>query len=298
MQAAKALPTSTKKRGYLGPRQRADPSPREKRNRSIVIRMATSSGPCLIPAMRVKRSVLKSASGAVSGDVRVALENGSCCLGYKRSEGSNSNSLKPAAQSRRLGVMFRLVRQVTYMGQTRKRKYQKKTGLVATQTKQQLERGRHTNNTAKAKGRQAEHTRETRASLLQKGSEKKQRARAKLSRRRSTKHPKKGKDGGLIARVAIRTGSSLTNNKYLWNATNPHLANQDALFAPNQFSPTLTLKIPDWRTWAHTDGSCHIQNGKQETGAGVYCPPGLSLKARIMLRPLVLELPAPYVDLN
>eukprot|EP00983_Pelagomonas_calceolata_P017691 556152-Pelagomonas_calceolata.AAC.1 len=32
------------------------------------------------------------------------------------------------------------------------------------------------------------------------------------------------------------------------------------------------LKVPDWRTWAYTDGSCQIQNGKQETGAGVYCP--------------------------
>eukprot|EP00983_Pelagomonas_calceolata_P036281 1133455-Pelagomonas_calceolata.AAC.1 len=32
------------------------------------------------------------------------------------------------------------------------------------------------------------------------------------------------------------------------------------------------LKIPDWRTWAYTDGSCHIQNGKQEIGAGVYSP--------------------------
>eukprot|EP00983_Pelagomonas_calceolata_P008096 262985-Pelagomonas_calceolata.AAC.1 len=31
-------------------------------------------------------------------------------------------------------------------------------------------------------------------------------------------------------------------------------------------------KVPDWRTWAYTDGSCHIQNGKQEAGAGVYCP--------------------------
>eukprot|EP00983_Pelagomonas_calceolata_P081272 1155505-Pelagomonas_calceolata.AAC.1 len=32
------------------------------------------------------------------------------------------------------------------------------------------------------------------------------------------------------------------------------------------------LKVPEWRTWAFTDGSCHIQNGKQEVGAGDYCP--------------------------
>eukprot|EP00983_Pelagomonas_calceolata_P037418 1136319-Pelagomonas_calceolata.AAC.4 len=28
------------------------------------------------------------------------------------------------------------------------------------------------------------------------------------------------------------------------------------------------LKVPDWSTWAYTDGSCHIQNDKQEIGAG------------------------------
>eukprot|EP00983_Pelagomonas_calceolata_P012741 407632-Pelagomonas_calceolata.AAC.1 len=26
------------------------------------------------------------------------------------------------------------------------------------------------------------------------------------------------------------------------------------------------------RTWAYTNGSCQIQNGLQEIGAGVYCP--------------------------
>eukprot|EP00983_Pelagomonas_calceolata_P002891 95021-Pelagomonas_calceolata.AAC.1 len=40
---------------------------------------------------------------------------------------------------------------------------------------------------------------------------------------------------------------------------------------PSQSNPTLMLKIPDWKTWAYIDGSCHIQNGKQEIGAGVYC---------------------------
>eukprot|EP00983_Pelagomonas_calceolata_P061892 1147015-Pelagomonas_calceolata.AAC.1 len=37
-------------------------------------------------------------------------------------------------------------------------------------------------------------------------------------------------------------------------------------------SPTLKLKVPDWRTWAYTGDSCQTQNGKQEIGAGVYCP--------------------------
>eukprot|EP00983_Pelagomonas_calceolata_P019529 614401-Pelagomonas_calceolata.AAC.1 len=32
------------------------------------------------------------------------------------------------------------------------------------------------------------------------------------------------------------------------------------------------LKVPDWRTRAYTDGSCHIQNGTQQIGAGVYRP--------------------------
>eukprot|EP00983_Pelagomonas_calceolata_P124688 1161133-Pelagomonas_calceolata.AAC.1 len=32
------------------------------------------------------------------------------------------------------------------------------------------------------------------------------------------------------------------------------------------------LKVSDWKIWAYTDGSCQFQNGKQEIGAGVYCP--------------------------
>eukprot|EP00983_Pelagomonas_calceolata_P061817 1146992-Pelagomonas_calceolata.AAC.1 len=56
------------------------------------------------------------------------------------------------------------------------------------------------------------------------------------------------------------------------NPTYPHISNQEELLVPNQSSPTLMLKVPDWRTWAYTGGSCQIQNGKQEIGAGVYCP--------------------------
>jgi len=36
--------------------------------------------------------------------------------------------------------------------------------------------------------------------------------------------------------------------------------------------PGLTLKIPDWKSWTYTDGSCHIQGGKTVIGAGVYHP--------------------------
>eukprot|EP00967_Tisochrysis_lutea_P070382 scaffold92831_cov18-Tisochrysis_lutea.AAC.1 len=32
------------------------------------------------------------------------------------------------------------------------------------------------------------------------------------------------------------------------------------------------LKVSDYRTWADTDGSCHIQKGRQKIGAGVYRP--------------------------
>eukprot|EP00983_Pelagomonas_calceolata_P028391 889235-Pelagomonas_calceolata.AAC.1 len=54
--------------------------------------------------------------------------------------------------------------------------------------------------------------------------------------------------------------------------TSPHISNQEELFVPNQSSPTLKRKVPDWRTWAYTDGKCQIQNGTPEIGAGFYCP--------------------------
>jgi len=34
----------------------------------------------------------------------------------------------------------------------------------------------------------------------------------------------------------------------------------------------LALKIPDWKSWTYTDGSCHIQGGKTIIGAGVFHP--------------------------
>eukprot|EP00983_Pelagomonas_calceolata_P128300 1161498-Pelagomonas_calceolata.AAC.1 len=62
------------------------------------------------------------------------------------------------------------------------------------------------------------------------------------------------------------------------NPTSPHKGNQEQLFVPNQSSPTLMLKVPDWRALAYTDSSCQIQNGKQEIGAGIYCPLTYSIK--------------------
>eukprot|EP00983_Pelagomonas_calceolata_P052916 1143068-Pelagomonas_calceolata.AAC.2 len=79
------------------------------------------------------------------------------------------------------------------------------------------------------------------------------------------------------------------------NPTYPHVGNQEEHFVPNQSSPTLKLKDPDWRTWAYTDSSCHIQNGKQEIGAGVYCP---LTSSKILSSLMVLELPTPHVELN
>jgi len=36
--------------------------------------------------------------------------------------------------------------------------------------------------------------------------------------------------------------------------------------------PGLTLMVADWNSWTYTDGSYHIQEGKQVVGAGVYHP--------------------------
>eukprot|EP00983_Pelagomonas_calceolata_P029900 936373-Pelagomonas_calceolata.AAC.1 len=33
----------------------------------------------------------------------------------------------------------------------------------------------------------------------------------------------------------------------------PHISNQEELLVPIQSSPTLKLKVPDWRTWTYTD---------------------------------------------
>eukprot|EP00983_Pelagomonas_calceolata_P120334 1160696-Pelagomonas_calceolata.AAC.1 len=37
-------------------------------------------------------------------------------------------------------------------------------------------------------------------------------------------------------------------------------------------SPYLVRKVANWREWAYTDGSCHVHNGNQVIGAGVYHP--------------------------
>ncbi len=37
-------------------------------------------------------------------------------------------------------------------------------------------------------------------------------------------------------------------------------------------NPGLTFRIPDWKSWTYTDGSCYIKGGKTVPGAGVYHP--------------------------
>eukprot|EP00983_Pelagomonas_calceolata_P046206 1140059-Pelagomonas_calceolata.AAC.2 len=39
---------------------------------------------------------------------------------------------------------------------------------------------------------------------------------------------------------------------------------------PCQSNPKLQLKVVDWKSWAYTDGSCRVQDGKTVIGAGVY----------------------------
>jgi len=34
----------------------------------------------------------------------------------------------------------------------------------------------------------------------------------------------------------------------------------------------LRLKVPDWRLWAYTDGSCLTYKSQQRVGAGVFLP--------------------------
>ena len=41
---------------------------------------------------------------------------------------------------------------------------------------------------------------------------------------------------------------------------------------PDRSRPELSLKIPNWRSLAYTDGSCYTEDSKQITGAGVYHP--------------------------
>jgi len=41
--------------------------------------------------------------------------------------------------------------------------------------------------------------------------------------------------------------------------------NQDGL-SPTQPNPHLAKKVPGWKEWTYTDGSCQIHQGKQVTG--------------------------------
>ena len=51
---------------------------------------------------------------------------------------------------------------------------------------------------------------------------------------------------------------------------------------PNQSHPHLKPKIHDWTSWAYTDGSCFVLDGKQVIGGGVYQP---STKTIILVEP-------------
>eukprot|EP00983_Pelagomonas_calceolata_P054672 1143803-Pelagomonas_calceolata.AAC.1 len=41
---------------------------------------------------------------------------------------------------------------------------------------------------------------------------------------------------------------------------------------PCQSNPNLQLKVAGWKSWAYTDDSCQVQDGKTVIGAGVYHP--------------------------
>eukprot|EP00983_Pelagomonas_calceolata_P018037 566064-Pelagomonas_calceolata.AAC.1 len=76
---------------------------------------------------------------------------------------------------------------------------------------------------------------------------------------------------------------------------NPHIGDHEELFVPNQNSPTLVLKVTDWRRWAYTDGSCHIKHGNKKLE---QASSALSLTAKTTYSLTVLELPTPNVELN
>ena len=52
----------------------------------------------------------------------------------------------------------------------------------------------------------------------------------------------------------------------------PDMHTEDPTPLPCLSNPNLQLKVTDWKAWAYTDGSCHIKNGKQVIGAGVFHP--------------------------
>eukprot|EP00983_Pelagomonas_calceolata_P005332 173706-Pelagomonas_calceolata.AAC.1 len=70
---------------------------------------------------------------------------------------------------------------------------------------------------------------------------------------------------GFKKRERLPSGKQQTSR----GARTVHIcSNQNRGSVPRQSNAHLTLKVADWRTWAYTGGSCHAQNGKQETGAG------------------------------
>ena len=59
-----------------------------------------------------------------------------------------------------------------------------------------------------------------------------------------------------------RFGRLPLNQQHTNKGTGP---NQDTPGIPTQSSPNLTKKVTNWKTWAYTDGSCKLHQGKQVT---------------------------------
>jgi len=63
----------------------------------------------------------------------------------------------------------------------------------------------------------------------------------------------------------------------IWNKEAQHMLfdARSITMAPNFTALTndnLRLKVPDWRLWAYTDGSCLTYKSQQRVGAGVFIP--------------------------
>jgi len=79
--------------------------------------------------------------------------------------------------------------------------------------------------------------------------------------------------GMLRQRLVSR---NLRNDKFTQTIPNYEVLPQTCFGWSSPYFPSskpgLTLKIPDWKSWTYTDGSCHIQEGKTVIWAGVYHP--------------------------
>ncbi len=57
-----------------------------------------------------------------------------------------------------------------------------------------------------------------------------------------------------------------------YRMTQPYSQPQSRITLPNRIQPTISQKVPEWKEWAYTYGSCQTHQGKQVTGAGTYHP--------------------------